>query len=92
MNNTIGKWELGFNNSKIFEIGTYTSILSSKYLTGCRNCNKVVDIKNEFKDRQLVGNCYQSLCNCTECGTPMVYDEHKIDSLRIYLSIINGTY
>lgn len=33
----------------------------------CRNCNKITEIEGT-KHRQLIGNCYQFVVKCKECG------------------------
>jgi hypothetical protein len=81
-------WTQGFRNSKLFVFYTdngYSLGSDKMYLTGCRNCNEVTPLKNLYKERQYVGNVYQSLANCSVCGNYIVYDEHNLDELDYYL-------
>jgi len=75
-------WKSGFENTKVFVFYTKSGKM---YLDGCRTCDEVTPLENRFKERQLVGNVYQSLCNCSKCGNYVVIDEHKIDEYDDYL-------
>lgn len=77
-------WQDGFDNTKSFSFSTDTG---KHYLQGCRNCDKIVPLKNLGKERQMVGNVYQSLCNCAICDEPIVFDEHNYRMLKSYLKI-----
>ena len=78
-------WKQVSENTILFEVENLV------YIQGCKNCNKVTSLINMLKERQLIGNCYQSLCNCSVCGNYVIFDEHKITRLEIYLEnqIIN---
>ena len=79
--NEDNKWEQGFNNTKSFKAGYYDS-----YIQGCKNCNAIVKLDNLYAERQMIGNVYQSLCNCNKCGLYIIFDEHNIN---LYTSIKN---
>ena len=79
---TNNKWELGLDNTKTFVF--YTN-RGKMYLTGCRQCDEVTPLENIFQDRQMIGNVYQSLCNCAVCGNYVVLDEHRYDDIKSYL-------
>ena len=74
-------WDKGFKNTKTF-VFYYNGKM---YLQGCRNCNEVTPLDKDVKARQLIGNVYQSLCNCSICGEYVILDEHKASSLEWYL-------
>jgi hypothetical protein len=76
-------WTQGSKNAKLF---VFYSPSEKLYITGCRNCDAITPLLNQFKERQLLGNVYQSLCNCEVCGKYIVYDEHKFDTLGYYLA------
>ncbi|MCK9417391.1 hypothetical protein M0Q97_12195 [Candidatus Dojkabacteria bacterium] len=83
------KWTEGSKNTKLFQTKELLggSGYYDKYLQGCRHCDKIVKLDNMFEERQLLGNCYQSLCNCSKCGRYVVFDEDKIPSLKMYLDL-----
>ena len=82
------KWHLGYLNTKLFDVKpiikdwTYDSVA---YLQGCKACNEVTKLNDMCKDRQLIGNVYQSLCTCSKCGSYVIFDEHKYRMLDCYL-------
>lgn len=75
-------WEEGFENTKTFVLYLDHGI---EYIRGCSYCDEITPLVNQFKERQYVGNVYQSLCNCAVCGKYIVYDEHNFDKLENYL-------
>ena len=74
-------WASGFKNTKLFEISGF---YGREFLQGCRHCNTVVKLKNMYEERQYVGNIYQSLCNCENCGRFVVFDENKKKEYELY--------
>ena len=81
-------WRKGFENTKTFEVSDKCEEYlhyQRAWLQGCRNCNKVTELTNMFKERQLIGNVYQSLCNCKACGEYVVLDEHKVNLLDYFV-------
>jgi len=86
----MNNWDKGYNNTKIFEVTEKCAIylhFTIDFLQGCRNCNEITPLKNMCKKRQLIGNVYQSLCNCSKCGKEIIFDEYKYDLLLNYLKI-----
>jgi len=80
----MSNWEEGVNNTKSIRI-------SDEYVNCCRKCDKLTEVTGEYTERQLLGNCYQSLVKCKECGTHLVLDEYKIRMRNIYLQTIKTT-
>ena len=77
------QWGEGHENTKSFKYGTD---MGTMWIPGCKNCNKVVELT--FKPptrRQMIGNCYQSVCFCSECGKPIILDEYKERSIELCL-------
>lgn len=88
--NESAKWDEGAENTKTFEISDDPEMKKylhhqKAWLQGCKHCNKVVELKNMSKERQMIGNVYQSLCECAECGRPVIFDEHHFTLLEHYL-------
>jgi len=85
----MNKWALGFNNTKLFDVtskmGRWTND-TFVCLQGCKTCNEVTKLNDWCKDRQLLGNVYQSLCTCSKCGNYVICDEHNYDMLEFYLT------
>ncbi len=79
------KWSLGFKNTKTFDVSDMYSHGWKTFLQGCRTCNKITKLNNMYEERQYVGNVYQSLCNCDECGNYVVFDEHKFQTYKTYM-------
>jgi hypothetical protein len=80
-----GKWSKGFYNTKTFEV---PSIFGRGFLQGCKNCNSVVELKDVYKERQFLGNVYQSLCKCVKCDRFIIFDEHKFTLHKVHLNLI----
>jgi hypothetical protein len=80
-------WKKGVDNTKLFVYYTNKWDIGSDkmYIQGCRTCNEPTPLINTFKERQLLGNVYQSLCNCSVCNNPILYDEHNLDELDFFL-------
>ena len=78
----LDKWEQGSKNTKMFRVPTPHE---TEFLQGCRSCNEIVPLDNLFIERQMIGNVFQSLCNCSKCGKYIIFDEYKLDTLNDYL-------
>jgi hypothetical protein len=50
--------------------------------------NDITKLNNIAKERQLIGNAYQSLCNCDDCGGFVILDENKIGLYEYYMKNI----
>ncbi len=86
-----GKWQLGFENTKIFEVtGLYKPQFGREFLQGCRHCNEIVKLNNMHEERQMIGNVYQSLCNCDKCNRYVVFDEHKYSTYKFYMKKVKN--
>jgi hypothetical protein len=80
-------WEESVRNTKVFP-AVHRLLFNTKYLQGCRRCDKVVHIEGRF-DGQLLGNCYQVLTTCAECGQGLVIDCHEIGLINLFLDYEN---
>lgn len=84
-------WEEGVKNTKLFdvtnEVGAWSQT-GKQFLQGCKHCNSIVKLDNMHKERQMIGNVYQSLCTCSKCKRPVVFDEHKYKLYEYYLKTI----
>ena len=85
------KWSEGYQNTKTFNVTEECGYNWNTYLQGCRHCDSVVPLKNMFNERQMVGNVYQSLCNCTLCDRYVIFDEDKTNTLEYYLNLKMNT-
>lgn len=91
VNESSDKWAQGIQNTKLFdvtnEVGAWSQT-GKQFLQGCKHCNSVVKLDNMHKERQMIGNVYQSLCTCSKCKRPVVFDEHKYKLYEYYLKTI----
>jgi len=76
------KWSKGYFNTETLKVKTpYWNI----YIPKCKSCDEVTELKNCFIDRQMIGNVYQTLCNCSKCNKYILLDEDKYDDLMRYI-------
>jgi hypothetical protein len=82
----LSPWERGNINTQFFKI--FTPIRETT-LPGCRSCNKIVDVE-PTRERQMLGNAYQTLCKCKECGEFIIVDDDDFNTLEWYLKTKNN--
>jgi hypothetical protein len=80
------KWEESSKNTKLFPTEGACGPYGDKYLQGCKHCNEIVKLDDMYNERQMLGNCYQSLCKCSKCKRYVIFDEQKASSLELYLN------
>jgi len=67
-------WEKAVNNTTLIKAGI--SHGSTVYANACKKCNEILP-STPTNDRQLLGNEYQTIHICDECGEPFVVDQSK---------------
>ncbi len=77
-------WETAYSNTKSFEV-SHRLLQSTSHLQGCKNCNSVVRVSGNFGGQQI-GNCYQTLTACAQCGHGLIIDNDKFRLIDIYLN------
>lgn len=80
-------WENGFKNTIGFRINS-DSLPYTEFLKGCKNCNQVTMPINCI-DRQILGNCMQSLCECSICGMPLILHDYQFNSIKFFVQTLN---
>lgn len=77
-------WDEAYDNTKTFEIETS---YNREWLQACKTCNDIVKLLPiENGRRQVLGNVYQSIMKCSQCGKLVIFDEYKWDILQSYLN------
>jgi hypothetical protein len=66
-------WDIAHENTKT---KAYQTQLGKSYVRTCKKCDDIVE-NSPTRERQMIGNVYQTVTVCDVCNTPFILDEHQ---------------